>query len=383
MPILAAKASSALRRYGAVLCLSVISVLIMSLAECSSPAELPFRELTLVPNHTELRLGDTVIFQMMADSAARDIPVTGVWTVSDPEVLALQAPNKAIAVGVGTVAVTLRLGNKVATASVVAHPATLIGTGDIARCPTEHGAEKTAEIIDTIPGVVFTAGDNVYESGTVDELARCYEPTWGRFKSRTRPAFGNHDSYSASGAAYYDYWGDRAGPRGLGYYSYDIGPWHVVVINVMIDHGAGSQQERWLRTDLALHQSPCTIAYWHFPRFSSAQEQHSDPGMQAIWDALYDYNAEIVISGHSHTYERFALQTPTGQLDSVRGIKEFVVGTGGASLLPFDSTEKNSELRNNSTFGVLRLELSRRSYTWEFIPADTGTFRDHGMGVCH
>ena len=260
-------------------------------------------------------------------------------------------------------------------------PPVLVGAGDIASCWYDHD-EATAKLLDSIPGTVFTAGDNVYENGTPTQFKLCYEPTWGRHKARTRPSPGNHDYETPSGAGYYAYFGAVAGPAGRGYYSYDLGGWHIIAINSNLSMRVGSLQERWLRRDLAQHPARCTLAYWHHPRFSSG-EHGSSTAPQPLWQALYDANADLVINGHDHTYERFAPQTPTGTLDTVRGIREFVVGTGGAGLYQFPHIRANSELRNNTTHGVIKVTLRPDGYDWEFVPVAGDEFRDSGSGKCH
>ncbi|MGH7671419.1 MAG: metallophosphoesterase family protein [Gemmatimonadales bacterium] len=260
-------------------------------------------------------------------------------------------------------------------------PAVLVGAGDIASCGHDHD-EATARLLDSIPGVVFTAGDNAYPNGRVGDFTRCYAPTWGRHKHRTRPAPGNHDYRTADGAPYYSYFGPAAGDSGVGYYSYDLGGWHIISLNSNVPMAAGSAQERWLRADLAAHPATCTLAYWHHPRFSSA-EHGSSTHPQPLWQALYDANADVVIAGHDHTYERFAPQTPAGTLDSTRGIRQFVVGTGGAGLYPFPNPAPNSEAKNNMTHGVIKLTLHPAAYDWEFVPVTGGTFHDTGSGTCH
>lgn len=329
----------------------------------------------------DLRLGDSVRLGLIA--AAQTLPAGVVWASSDTSILTTDTWGRATAVGVGTVIVTAT-GSDSMLFSRQLHvgPATLVGAGDIGRCSTGH-PDATAALLDSIPGVVFTAGDNVYEDGTSTEWNTCYARTWGRHKGRTHPSMGNHDFYTDSGGPYYDYWGAAAGERGKGYYSYNIGPWHIVVLNSMVNHSTGSPQELWLRADLGHHKAHCTLAYFHYPRFSSGREQHSDPGMQPVWQDLYDAGADVVISGHSHVYERFAPQTPSGQTDSTRGIREFVVGTGGASLLDFDIIEPNSEVRDNSTYGVIRLRLYRGHYEWDFIPVAGGQLHDSGAAACH
>ena len=256
----------------------------------------------------------------------------------------------------------------------------LVGAGDIAR--DGGGSEATAALLDAIPGTVFTAGDNAYPDGSASDYARLYAPTWGRHRARTRPAPGNHE-YNTSGAtAYYQYFGDNAGPSGRGYYSYDLGDWHIVSLNSNIDMSAGSAQEQWLRADLAATTQDCTLAYWHHPRFSSGSHGSSTKS-QAIWQALYDAGAEIVIVGHDHNYQRFAPQTPDGREDLERGIREFVVGTGGSGHYSFGSPIANTEAYNIDTYGVLKLTLSPGAYSWEFIPVAGQSYRDAGSGTCH
>ena len=256
----------------------------------------------------------------------------------------------------------------------------LVGAGDIAA--SGGAAEATARLLDDIPGTVFTAGDNAYPDGTDSDYATYYAPTWGRHVARTRPAPGNHEYNTTGAIGYYRYFGANAGPSGRGYYSYDLGDWHIVSLNSNIDMSAGSPQERWLRADLAASQKECTLAYWHHPRFSSGSHGSSTKST-AIWQALYEAGAEIVIVGHDHNYQRFAPQTADGLVDSQRGIREFVVGTGGSSHYSFGSPIANTEAYNVDTYGVLKLTLSPGAYSWEFIPVAGRSYRDAGSGTCH
>jgi acid phosphatase type 7 len=263
----------------------------------------------------------------------------------------------------------------------------LVGAGDIAAC-TLDGASQTAALLDGIDGTVFTAGDNAYGDGTTEQYRDCYDPTWGRHKARTRPSPGNHDYHSAGAAPYYAYFGDNAGPAGRGYYSYDLGAWHIIVLNsnsscTTISCAAGSAQEQWLRADLGANSKACTLAYWHHPRFNSGASHGNNIAVAPFWDALYQYGAEIILNGHEHVYERFGPQTPNATPDATTGIRQFTVGTGGAGLYSFSSTiQPNSEVRNNTSMGVLKLTLRSGGYDWQFIPA-TGTFTDSGSGTCH
>jgi hypothetical protein len=257
----------------------------------------------------------------------------------------------------------------------------LVGAGDIADCTTATDS-ATAALLDQIDGTVFAAGDNAYLLGSASDYANCYEPTWGRHKRRTRPVPGNHDYYSAGAAPYYAYFGTHAGPPGRGYYSYDLGAWHIIAVNS--DEGTptavGSAQERWLRADLAANRTQCTLAYWHHPRFSSGQHQ-DDARMRDIWQALYDFGADVIITGHDHDYEEFSRQTADGVLDA-NGIRQFVVGTGGTTLRPFGVIQPNSATRNSDTHGVLRLTLHAASFDWTFVPIAGGTFTDTDSRAC-
>lgn len=267
----------------------------------------------------------------------------------------------------------------------------LIGAGDIASCKDPEGAKATAKLIEQIPGTVFAAGDLAYEKGSAEEFKNCYDTAWGRFKDRTKPALGNHEYVDPTALAYFQYWGTQAGPRGKGYYSYELGDWHIVVLNTncyvkeMGGCGAGSAQEAWLKEDLAKRPNACILAYGHHALFSSGVfKKHAvHPELKQLWEDLYAAHADVVLAGHEHSYERFALQDPEGKSDPVNGIREIVVGTGGRShdLLGFATA--NSEVREWDTFGVLKLTLSSGKYAWEFLPEEGKTFRDSGSGVCH
>ena len=261
----------------------------------------------------------------------------------------------------------------------------LVAAGDVADC-TE-GAEITARLLDGLPGTVAVLGDAAYDDGTQHEFARCYEPTWGRHKARTRPAVGNHE-YGTSGAAgYFDYFGPAAGERGRGWYSYDIGAWHVVALNSNCSRVGGchpgSEQERWLRADLAADDARCTLAYMHHPRFSSGRTHGSSTSVDPLWRALQDDGAEVVLAGHDHVYERFAPQTAEGARDPDRGVRQFVVGTGGRSRYSFGAPEPNSEARIDTAWGVLHLRLRGGSYHWRFVAQPGSQATDSGSAGCH
>ena len=267
----------------------------------------------------------------------------------------------------------------------------LVGAGDIALCGSS-GDEATAQLLDAIfsggaYGNVFTAGDNAYNSGTASEFADCYEPSWGRHKARTKPAPGNHDYYTGDASGYFGYFGAATGDPSKGYYSYNLGSWHIIVVNSNCSEvggcDAGSPQEQWLRVDLAANPAACTLAYWHHSRFSSSSVHGSSTATQAIWQALYDYGAEVVVSGHDHDYERFAPQDANGAADPAGGIRQFVVGTGGKSHYAFGAPIANSEVRNGDTYGVLKMTLHSTSFDWEFVPVAGKTFSDSGSQSCH
>jgi Calcineurin-like phosphoesterase len=269
-------------------------------------------------------------------------------------------------------------------AEVAAADPVFVGAGDIASCSRTQD-EATARLLDAIGGVVFAAGDNVYEKGTATEYSRCYGPTWGRHKARTRPVPGNHEYETAGASGYFGYFGSRAGDRSKGYYSFDIGSWHVVMLNSNCSQvagcGATSAQNRWLRSDLTANPRACTIAVWHHPRFTSTRST-PDGLTLPLWQTLYEHGAEIIVNGHRHHYERFAPQTPGGTASSY-GIRQFVVGTGGISLVGFAGAMRNSQVRNSQTYGVLKLTLRTSSYDFAFTPIAGQSFRDSGTGACH
>jgi hypothetical protein len=273
-----------------------------------------------------------------------------------------------------------------ASRSARAAGAVMVGAGDIAKCSTE-ADEATAKLLDNIPGTVFTVGDNAYPSGTASEFKNCYGPSWGRHKSRTRPALGNHEYETAGASGYFGYFGAAAGDPDRGYYSYDRGEWHVVALNSNCKEvggcGADSPQGRWLRNDLANHPAECTLAYFHHPLFSSGSDHGDQQIARPLWNALYAADADVVIGAHDHSYERFAPQGPDGARNKERGIRQFVVGTGGGTQRGFGKIRPNSQARNASTPGVLKLTLEPGSYAWKFVPVAGKTFTDSGTKGCH
>src|SRR5215207_2138948 len=263
----------------------------------------------------------------------------------------------------------------------------LVGACDIGSCRS-FGDEATAGLLADIDGTVATFGDNAFPRGTDADFAECYNPSWGQFKARTLPDPGNHEYETAGASGYFDYFGAAAGDPNKGYYSYDLGSWHVVVLNsncsFVVGGGcaAGSDQEQWLKADLAAHSNVCTLAYWHHPRFSSGI--HGDESSVApFWDDLYQAGAEVVLNGHDHSYERFAPLNPSGQTDPAQGIRQFTVGTGGAELTEFKSINPTSEVQIAGMNGVLQMTLHSDGYDWKFVTAPNGTEADTGSASCH
>ena len=348
-------------------------------------SSVPVAAVTVSPATASLMAGQTVQLTATLKDANGNIltgrPVT--WYSNTTGVATVNSTGIVTAKVAGTATITAtsegRSGTSAVTVTGASASVVLVGAGDIADCD----AEPTAALLDNIPGTVFTAGDNAYPDGSDSDYAQCYDPSWGRHKARTRPAPGNHD-YNTSGASgYYGYFGSLAGQSGVGYYSYDLGAWHIVSLNSNVSMSPGSAQETWLRADLAASTKRCTIAYWHHPRFSSGSNHGSSTQSAGVFQALYDAGAEIVIVGHDHEYERFAPQTPNGASNPAAGIRQFVVGTGGAGLYSFATPLPNSEVRDATSHGVLKLTLSDGSYTWEFIPVAGDSFTDSGSGTCH
>ena len=285
------------------------------------------------------------------------------------------------------------VGNLGQATSTFTVPTTLLAAGDIAGDPNTGGTgADTATLVEQRAGTVATLGDNVYENGTASEFSQWYAPFWGTFKSRTMPAPGNRE-YNTSGATgYFGYFGTAAGDPSKGYYSYDRGSWHIIVLNSSSDCPSSgiactstSAQGQWLAADLAAHSNTCTLAYWHHPLVSSSTSGFTDTAVRPLFQALYNGGADIVLNGHQHNYERFAPQKYDGTADSAHGIREFVVGTGGRSYKSFTAgaTASNSEVRDDDTFGILDLTLKPGGYDWKFVPVAGGSFTDSGSGTCH
>jgi hypothetical protein len=268
---------------------------------------------------------------------------------------------------------------------------TVFAAGDIADCknlpPEKSGAAKTAALVEAglaadKDAVVLTLGDNTYPVGMPAEFDNCYQPTWGRFKQRTYPSPGNHDYYTPQAIGYYGYFGDAAGPDRRGYYSFDIGGWHIISLNSFLKPEPHRAQMEWLKADIARNKAHCTLAFWHHPVFSSGGHG-SDSRMEEAWKMLANAGADLVLAAHDHDYERFAPKNANGERDDERGMREFIVGTGGAKLTPLGLRRFDSETSDNSTHGVLKLTLKQQGYEWEFLPADAGGFKDRGAALCH
>ncbi len=278
-------------------------------------------------------------------------------------------------------------------------PVTVLAAGDIAFCERDlsrkirdwfrgysgvSGAPQTAALLDRLPGAVLILGDLAYWEGSAKEFTGCYDRSWGRHKDRSYPVPGNHEYRSPGARPYFDYWGERAGTAGKGYYSFDLGAWHIIALNSNIAAGSGSEQEAWLRRDLGAAKANCILAYWHHSLFSSGKRR-DQPQMRDAYRALYEAGASAVLGGHDHDYERFAPMDPDGRPDPERGLRSFVVGTGGGQLRPrtiMEPPRENSEVVNGTTWGVLELTLYAESYAWRFVPVEGQSFEDSGRAPC-
>lgn len=256
--------------------------------------------------------------------------------------------------------------------------------GNIAKC-TNSRDSITASLLEGFDWVA-ALGDNAFDSGTLTEYTDCYGPTWGRFLDRTFATLGNHDYQTAGATGAWDYFGDRAGPRGKGFYSQDVGAWHVIVLNDndSVPFRPGSEQETWLVADLTANTQPCTIVISHTPRFSSTNTpgQVERTSRTFLWQLLFDANAELLVHGQHHHYERMAPMDPTGTRDDARGLRQFNVGTGGEAVEDPTAIHPMSEARA-AAFGILKLTLKPDGYDWEFLGIPGVTFSDSGSGSCH
>lgn len=323
----------------------------------------------------------------MAEISRRPVPrthnqrlgCTRVWRRS-----AAVALVAAIAPGCGREALPANPSGPTPTAQRGTEPppampdAVLVGAADVAMCGVPE-VEETAKLLDGVRGTVFAVGDLAYPAGSARDFDTCYEPTWGRHKHRTRPAPGNHDYQTQNGAPYYAYFGENAGPPGVGYYSYREGAWLVLSLNSNVAAGANSAQAAWVRATLAANPASCTLAYWHHPLFTSGPNG-ANAMMRDLWRILQEGGADVVISGHDHLYERFAPQDAAGRTDP-HGLRQFTVGTGGAHLYSVKAIAANSEVIGNA-HGVLKLTLKARSYDWQFIAVQGKSFTDFGSAEC-
>lgn len=362
-------------------------MLTLALAACGDGPIAPSRPVASVqvrPDTATRPTGATVqLSATVRDTAGAELdghPVT--WSSSRPAVAAVDEDGRVTTIAPGTAVITaVAEGKSGSSLLTVWRPEVLVGAGDIATCGST-GAEATAALLDGIAGTVFTAGDNAYPNGSDADFANCYHPTWGRHKARTRPSAGNHEYFTPEAAGYFNYFGAAAGERGKGYYSYELGMWHVIVLNSNIAVTAGSAQEQWLRADLASTPKACVLAYWHHPLFNSGTEHGNETFVRPLWDALYQFGADVVVAGHEHLYERFAPQRPDGAADPATGIRQFTVGTGGGDTYEFGTPLPNSESRGTSR-GVIKLTLRDVGYDWQFIPIAGESFTDSGSGACH
>lgn len=289
--------------------------------------------------------------------------------------------------------------NDLSIQTLPAEPCTpvLIGAGDIAHCSSP-GDEQTSELLETMPGTLFTLGDNVYETGTAEEWANCYGPSWGGQKARTRPVSGNHDYYANNGAAYYAYFGALAGDPTKGYYSYDLGTWHIIVLNSECQLFGGCQadsaQGLWLQEDLDATSADCVIAMWHKPVVTVGPHAGDEGGILPLWQMLWDEGVDLVLSGHDHNYQRYGTLNRNANAADPNGMREIVVGTGGRGLTDIDPAyvpiapdlqvwgDQPDADGHDVSFGVIRLTLYDGSYDWEFVPVTGGTFTDSGTANC-
>ncbi len=266
--------------------------------------------------------------------------------------------------------------NTADTPTISAGDVIFVGAGDISECDNNND-ELTAQLLESIPGTVFTTGDNAYNDGSPAQYADCYNPTWGRLKDRTKPIPGNHEYRTKDAAGYFQYFNNIAP-----YYAYNLGSWRIYALNSEINVSENSPPVLWLLADRATHPNTCVLAYWHQPRWSSGDHHGSNAEYQTLWQILYTAGAELVLNGHEHNYERFAPMNATGQPDPM-GMREFVIGTGGRDHYSFGTPLPTSEVRDSTSYGVLKLTLRGTGYDWEFIPAEGSTFTDSGSGDCH
>lgn len=277
-------------------------------------------------------------------------------------------------------------GNGSASKSV-----TVYAAGDIADCRKKPAAEtmaaSTAELINAglakdSKALVITLGDNTYPVGRPEEFSECYELTWGQFKKRTLPSPGNHDYGMPLALGYYNYFDELAGPDRRGYYRKTAGNWQLLSLNSNLDGAQMQEQLAWLKEELKENKANCTLAFWHHPVISSGGHGNNDV-MKEAWKLLAAAKADIVLASHDHNYERMAPINASGERDDKNGIRSFIVGTGGVKLTPMFFSKSTTEVRDNATYGVLKLTLQANSYEWEFLPVAGQSFTDKGTASCH
>ena len=338
----------------------------------------------LDPERVSMLEGDTVALRLVNASEG------GHWISNDTSVVRIVEPGRIAAIAPGRALVEVEVDGEWARAYVYVDRAILVGAGDIAVCGYE-ADELTARLLDDIAGVIWTAGDNAYPSGTWENFAECYDPTWGRHRERTRPTPGNHEYRTPGAAAYFDYFGEAAGEPGKGWYFYRYGGWLIIALNSNFSYlGAEKVEEQleWLEQVLEENPAHCTLAYFHHPLVSSGSHGNNlddldDENVRPLWERLYAADADVALVGHDHHYERFAPVDPQGNVDWERGIREFLVGTGGG---PLRSTgveiHPASQLFAEEVHGVLELVLHPDGYEWQFVEI-TGRGVDSGSGDCH
>jgi acid phosphatase type 7 len=364
------------------------------------------REIRITPGVGLMVPGGTITLSaVVTDLAGTPVPVDPTeirWASLNTRIATVDAQGKVNGESFGNVHIVASYGGAAGMARVSVGPATgelIVAAGDIGECiapairQPKPAAVATAALLDGLQGTVLALGDNAYPSGRIQDYTDCYAPTWGRHKARTRPVPGNHEYEATSNGGYFTYFNDVLAPFGAaatdpnrGWYSFDVGTgsarWHIIALNSEVAHNPTAAQVTWLKADLDATTAKCVLAYWHQPFFSSGDHHGNDASYRPFWDTLYAKNADVIVVGHEHLYERFGPQTPVAQLDPARGIRQFTVGTGGTDLYAFAPA-----LRGNSEFGsvqhgVLQLLLADNSYSWRFIGID-GVVRDVGYGACH
>jgi hypothetical protein len=321
-----------------------------------------------------------------------DINGDGVFDVNDASVIARKLVGftgprltEGLLMGIGSRPDAASQQQFIANGCPIASPVVILAAGDIGYCTvgqSPNGPEQTAAVLRRERGTpVLTLGDNAYLEGSPLEFGTCFDPTWGVEKARLRPAPGNHDYASGSPAGYFGYFGAAAGAPTRGYYSFDVGDWHIVSLNSNIDAATGSAQDLWLRDDLTKSARQCVLAYWHHPVFTSSP-RGDNAKMRDIWRTLDEFRVSVILNGHEHNYERFAKQNADGVANPVTGIRQFIVGTGGIFLTSASPTHVNSDAFDSDNLGVLKLTLSSNHYAWEFLAVAPGLNVDAGASTC-